>query len=144
MVAGKNSRRSQWTTLAAKAEENLQAAQLLKENMHYNAACSRAYYAIFQMLIGHLFEIEKISTVDGDAGSSKHTFVKRYLRDEYGQSTIAACVKTLCSAREEADYENKSITLPRCEKYLSEAESNFRAMKMNLQNSTKEVLDGYR
>jgi len=117
---------------AAKAIENLEAAELLFEKQKYDASANRAYYAAFHAAIAALataeIPIEGISHEALQARFSGELIRRRKVYPAHFRSYLIE----LQSVRDDADYGSEFISKKAAERQLKKAKEFVRAIRQEI------------
>ncbi len=117
---------------SAKAQENIEAAEILFENQKYNASASRAYYAAFHAAIAALknagFSIDKISHESLQAKFNGELIRKRKVYP----SRFKSYLLDLQSVRLAADYKSIFVSKKVAGRQNKKAREYFEAIQQEI------------
>ena len=120
------------------AEEELNSAELLKENKRYKASVNRSYYAVFHAM-------RAVTAMDG-FDSSKHSgiiayFNKNYVKPGVFDKDISKRIDTVYRLREKADYQDfYVVSLDQAEEQMEKAKIVVSAIKAYLESRWGETV----
>jgi len=119
-------------TFSAKAQENIEAAEILFENQKYNASASRAYYAAFHAAIAALanagIPIDRISHESLQAKFNGELIKKRKIYP----SRFKSYLLDLQSVRLAADYKSIFVSKKVAARQNKKAREYFEAIQQEI------------
>jgi uncharacterized protein (UPF0332 family) len=124
-----------WEDYLAKAEENLEVAELALERKKYNASASRAYYAVFQAAVAALLKLTDFRPKDDEW---KHAQVQAELnrrlimRRKVLSGHLGHVPMDLLEIRHTADYRPQMLGQKIAREALSKAREFIKAVRNSL------------
>ncbi len=107
-----------------KARESLDSAESELANRRYNCSANRAYYACFQAAV---FALLSIGVRRSRSGKWRHEYVKGQFATEFIHrkkrypAELAVIFERCYKLREQADYEDYSVSKPQAERQFRAA-----------------------
>jgi len=124
-----------WEDYLAKAEENLEVAELAFKQKKYNASASRAYYAVFQAAIAALLKLTDFRPKDGEwkHGQVQAELNRRLImRKKTLPAHLGHVPMDLLEIRHTADYRSQMLSQKVARDALSRAQKFVEAVRNNL------------
>ncbi len=117
-----------------KANENLIAATLLFENELYNALANRAYYAAFQAAVAALANIGIETVSHSHKATQAHFAAELIKRRKIYPSHLKSYLRNLIDVRNDADYEQKSVSKKVALRQLKKAKEFVELVTQEMEN----------
>lgn len=127
------------TTFSAKAQENIEAAELLFEHQLYNASANRAYYAAFHAAIAALVHAGvRFDRTDHGFIQAKFSSELIHRRKIYPRR-LRSYLPDLQMVRDDADYKLKSISKRAANRQLNKAMEYLRTLRPEVPDVQREA-----
>lgn len=129
---------TRWDNIVEKSTENMESAKMLIEKEKYNAAVSRMYYAVFQLIYKEMLDQKHVSPekVDGLHSEACIFLQKSAVKDVY------AVFKNLRGSRVKADYLG-CCNEEECKQIQTDIQPIYKQLRLNAMSGGRSVLHGY-